>query len=154
VRLLTFGKRNLRVEDIRIFDLRFFPISHCALAIALLITMDAGVAFEESFGAWDFRREEEPRLENQRWYCYVWYAQRDGHSDTVTNTAELTTLRGEHLAYVDQLEHVMRTPPVRCNLLPHDALFPNRICLPVYFAPNKLFMSKKTDTKNLRVICA
>lgn len=54
----------------------------------------------------------------------------------VTNTAELATLRGEHLARVDQLDHAVGAPPARLpTLLPRVPRFSSiaiRTCLPAY----------------------
>lgn len=51
------------------------------------------------------------RPENRRLSCSVCSTRCDGHSDTVTNTAELATLRGEHLAHVGQLNRAVEAPP-------------------------------------------
>lgn len=119
--LLTFWRRDLDVETLGSLNFRFLSIQgHTVLDHVAVVHVDRrGIAIARQKKKRILRLSKDLRDEAalQKIAVEVLYrmhcTRRDGHSATVTNTVELATLRGEHLAYLGQLDHDAR--PHRCG---------------------------------------
>lgn len=128
--LLTFWRRDLNVETLGSLNLRFLSIQgHAVLDHVVVVHVDRDrLAEKRILQLSKYLRDEAAivrKIDVEVSYR-VYSTQRDGHSATVTNTVELATLRGEHLAYLGQLDHEAR--PHRCGTPP----FPRRCVFPEF----------------------